>query len=232
MNKVESKSELLRRYIEKSIEVHRYIGGMDTKSGWDTYDSSVQSYQISFRKVLEGKDILSWAQSKDTLTVVDLMSSSEAIASIFTSLPSDKPKFGLAVSLEDVRSDLQKERDGRLNIEKLDGDIILPSTWRKIEKKLAGRRADLIVERAQGGILTLPRDSGFYEFTMGRMWKMLNEGGMLLLETPYLCNFSMPADISQWARLLMINNINAIFDDYAMKLVKTPDSPEKLPFLQ
>lgn len=245
----ELKSGQWRKYIRDIREVRRpsapfAIDKMRSQC-YSVYDSSIEKYQEEeFLRVLQGEDIISWVQSRNTLTVVDLMSSTGAIASIFERIPSGIPKFGLAVSLEDMgnmRSDSQKERDRRLNIEKLDGDIILPSTWRKIEKKLEGRKADLIMERAAGGTVTLPHNFGFYEFVLGRMWKMLNENGMLLLQTPPLewyewggLDVSISALALQWARLLKNNNIDFVFDGslHAMRIIRTPNSPEKLPFLR
>ncbi len=224
MGKVEAPSWLSRQRVRESVRTSNY-------AGWGMYDSAIESYQKSFQGVLEGIDIISWTQSKNTLTVIDLMSSTEAIASIFESASWDKHRLGLAVSLEDARSDLQKERDKGLNVEKLDGDIVLPSTWKKIKKKLKGHRADLIMERAVGGIDTLPKDFGFYEFIISKTWEMLNENGMLLLQAPGFGRWG-GFKISRWAKSLRRNNINVVFDhdNYAIKLVKTPDSPGKLPF--
>lgn len=227
MSKVEAISELFRRRIRQSIKTRLPFKSV----GWGVYDSDIYNYQREFQSVLGGLDIISWVQSKDTLTVIDLMSSSAAIASVFEHISPDKPRFGLAVSLEDVRSDLQKERDGMLNIEKLNLDIVAPSTWRKIRGRLEGRRADLIMERAMGGVDTLPRDFGFYKFTISRMWEMLNENGILLLQTP---NFGYwnAFKISRLVKSLIKKNVNVVFDSYrgVIKFVKTPDSPEKLPF--
>lgn len=234
MDSVEANPRAHRDHIRKAIKAGVPPKG-EILEKYGVYDSDILDYQLCFNSVLVNEAgtifLPSWLQEKEALTIIDLFSSTEAIASVFRATPSTKPKFGLAVSMEDVRTNPRKKEDAELNIEKLDGNLMLPSTWKKIRKKLEGRRADLIIERGVMGIDDFSLGLEFYEveFAVGKMWEMLNKNGMMLLQVSYRLDKN---SVSQWAEFLVRNGVDVIYDEAGLvRIDKTADSPEKLPFL-
>lgn len=113
------------------------------------------------------------------------MGPSDTIASLFEKLPEDKSKIGIAVTLGERRDLKQTERDTRLGIVQIAGDITKPSTWEQIESRLYGRKADLIMERAVGGFSDIPDNEKLYAILVNKAWKLLNDqNGMLLAQVP------------------------------------------------
>lgn len=80
--------------------------------------------------------------------------------------------------------------------------------WRKINDALQGRKADLIMERAVGGLGTIP----FREKGINAVYQGINR-------------ILIPRTIAYGPEV-------NIFNPGSIKLVKTPDSPKDLPFLK
>lgn len=235
-----SELKRLRQYEEKLKKE-----GM-ADHGWFAYGSDISSYQKWFDRVLQGNTIVGFIDRKPSPIVIDLMSPSDTLASLFEKLPGDKPKFGLALSLGDRRDLRQKERDDRLNIEQIAGDITQPSTWKEIQSRLHGRNADLIMERAGAGLNSIPDNKKLYSILINKAWRLLSDQvGMLLAEVTYEENDRHR--IKEWTEFLKGKGINAVYDVtkdttkststipliYAcIKLMKTPDSLKDLPFLK
>jgi len=198
---------------------------------WDMYGRDISSYEWSFLEVLDGK-IKDLLKNKKDPVVIDLMSPTDAIYSLFLEIPDEK-KLGLAVSLEDLRTIKNKKWDAKMNIKEIAGDLLEFSTWNRIEEELNGRKADLIMERAVDGLLCIPKNPELYTILLNKAWKLLSkDGGILLAEFPGIY------DIQVWR---MISNFRdeddrsmmSLKDQYGscyLQLVKTPNSPEKLRF--
>lgn len=208
-------------------------------------NSSIEDYEKNFRKLLRNnifdrpKHIIDLIKQKPSPVVIDLMAPSGTLASLFEKV-ADKPKFGLAVSLFDSRNDSQKERDEKLGIKQLSGDIMLSRTWDKIENLLGGRKADLIMERAYGGF-TLVMDERLYAMLLNKAWKLLSDNnGTLLIQVPSGFTERDNVNRKRWINNLKKIDLNHRVDWHTgnrgaiknIKLVKTPDSPKELPFLK
>lgn len=236
--KEQAKLHLDRREVWGQIRVNEFRGDREIISGfeWGTYGESIHSYNTTFVNVLQGS-IYEFLTDKPSPVVIDLMGPSETIAGLFEDKFQDKPKFGLAVSLNDLRTDEQKKRDEKLNIIQIAGDILRPSTWHEIEEKLRGRRADLIVERAVGGLDCIPRDPIIFALLLRRVWRLLSKNnGILIAELPN----NLETQAEKMIDVLKGDRVDGLiapaFDMHgtaiAVKIVKTPDSPEKLSFLR
>ena len=153
------------------------------------------------------------------------MASTAALRELFSYIPSDRSRVGIAVSLEDLRTDEQKAADRRLGLVQISGDLTKTATWREINQTFAGRKAHLIFERAEMGLIHLPKNKFFYSVVINRIWDMLDYGGILLMQLPYL----LP--INEWVKLLRVNSFDVNYARRALRLIRTPKSPEKIPFL-
>lgn len=195
---------------------------------WSTYGSLVRSYESTFVEVLGDRKLADLLRQKPHPTVIDLMAPSDTLADLFVQLP-QSGKLGIVLSLEDLRSDSTKERDEALGIKQVSGDITRPGIWKDLRLELKGRKADLIMERAMGGLNNLPKDKRFYSYALANLWNMLDtNGGILLLQTP-LVKLRLDGEVLAWVNLLKSQGIIAEFYDECLKLVRTPESPRDLP---
>lgn len=200
--------------------------------GWGAYGKDISSYEGTFEKLL-GPSIKDILMDRKNPVVVDLMAPSKTLYSLFGLIPG-KFKFGLAVSLEDLRCAWEKKEDERLNVTQIAGDIMESSTWDKIESQLQGRKADLVMERALCGLNCLVRDKRLYAALLNNAWRLLSkDNGILIAEIPD--GFEVQAE--EMADKFRNNSqINALVDrslfssTYSIKMVKTQNSPERLPF--
>jgi hypothetical protein len=204
-----------------------YLGGE-----WDSYGEHITDYDRSFKALLKGKPIRSLIEKRPFPVVLDIMAPSTTIATLFNYFP-DKPKFGLAVSLEDRRSFRRKKYDDKRNIQQIGGDILLPSTWDKVGDRLAGFKSHLVMQRALGGYQCIPFDPRLYGVFLSKAWGFLSpDNGIILAGIPS----GLEKDAKRAIDNFRMNNIEADMHDggisrySTMMLVKTPNSPEKLPF--
>jgi hypothetical protein len=229
--------ESVRRPLTEEIRLQKELNRIrgDRKSyydgPWDMYGKDISDYGWSFLGILDEniKDLL---KNKKNPVVIDLMSPTDAISSLFSEIPDEK-KLGLAVSLEDLRKRKKKKQDAEMNIKEIAGDILESSTWDVIEKELNGRKADLIMERAVDGLDCIPRNPKLYAILLNKAWKLLSrDGGILLAEFPGIF------DIQVWRMISGLRrnedkSMMSLKDEYGacyLQLVKTPNSPEKLSF--
>lgn len=168
------------------------------------------------------------------------MASSGTILTLFVKVP-DKNKFGLAVSLEDKRDRIRRWIDRLNNIKQFEGDIMLSSTWRNIDKIMQGRKADLIMERAFSGLNTIPINPRLYAILINKAWKILSDReGVMLLQVPSERDLlAAGIYIQDSVNNLKADGVNAEYfkSDVStarsvLKLIKSAGSPEKLPFLK
>lgn len=222
MNSVEGKKTTMMSVRKELLEVRE---GRYEDSFWSRYGSSLLNYEETFVLVLRGKKITDLLREKPHPTVIDLMAPSDTLADLFNQLP-QSGKLGIALSLEDVRSDSTKDRDEAMSIKQVSGDITRPRTWKDLRSELKGRKADLIMERAHGGILNLPKDKRFYSYALANLWNMLDDnGGILILQT----FLEDGTGILAWVDLLKSQGIIAEFGGHCLKVVRMPWSPMDLP---
>lgn len=201
------------------------------ESEWAEYNSPISDYEQYFESVLNGESIVELVSRYQDPVVIDMMSPTGTLVDLFGMLPFKK-KNGIAVSLEDIRSDTEKARDSLLGIVQVAGNITVPSTWRKIDRQLDGKKADVIMERSLGGIYNLPKDAGTYILLLQRAWNLLAEDGVMLLQTPIkreLVDVGLSAN--RWVELLRDHQVDARFDNFnKIYLKRTKASPVHLPF--
>jgi hypothetical protein len=219
--------------IRLQARLNRIRGDRKSYDGdeWKMYGRNISEYEDSFRDALDFYPLKDLLKDKKNPIVIDIMSPSGALSTLFPQL-SNEGKFGLALSLEDLRTREEKQGDAKLNIVQISGDILKSSTWDKIEKKLDGRKADLIMERAVDGLnYCIPKNPRLYAMLLNKAWHLLSEdGGVILAEFPGVY------DILVWETIFALKDAESrisLRDDWGdcyLKLIKTPNSPEKLPF--
>lgn len=211
------------------------------KDDWPTYGASIDDYEKDFKPLLENGHIRDFIKNRSSPVVIDLMSPSDALASLFKKIP-DKPKFGLAITLVDKRDIDQKQRDEKLGIKELAGNLLVGKTWARIRRELEGRKADLIIERAVLGWEFLPKDNNLYVILLDRAWRLLSEeNGVLLVQAPREEEPSIASHI-RFNKVIELLNINGVgttycsvdkgYGGWALKIVKKENSPKRLPFFQ
>ena len=149
---------------------------------WPDYNSSISDYEERFfSRVLEGHTIQDLLSDIEKPVVVDLLSSTSALRSLFSNMP-NKDTFGIAVSSQDLRTPEEIAVDKSLGITQISGGLTTSKSLKEVEKALAGRKADLILERGGLGVDFLPFHPMFYAVNMQRIWNMLNsENGIILM---------------------------------------------------
>lgn len=189
----------------------------------------VSGYEKTLSGILGGMNLVDLISEKQNPVVIDLMGPSDMLADLSAKNEIRNKRtlgiLGIAVSFRDVRSETLRERDESLNIFQIEGDLMDNRTWKKIEERLGGRKADLIIERAAAGLNCIPRDPIFYAAVLEKIWKLLcNQNGAFVGEVLTLrSNFANPA-----ADCLRRNNIDILIGDHAVKVVKSPFSPEDI----
>lgn len=243
---VEGKQRSLFSQIRRINEEHQQLlsQGRGLDDAYRVYGMNSSAYQKDFDKILHGESIVHFVGKRRSPVVIDFMGQVNAIEDIFRWLPPSKTKFGLAVSLEDLRSEQQVEIDEAYNIKQLAGNIMEASTWRRVKDALQGRKAHLIMERAVGGLQHIPVHEKFYAIAISKAWQMLSsQNSMLLVEVPVepiLQDHNIR--IREWIDYLKGSGIDATYvsqngiyeydKNGSIKLIKTPDSPKDLPFLK
>lgn len=161
---------------------------VDDTHAWTIFNNYFSDYMIDFNRVdREGwiPSFIEYLKSQGTATIVDFMSSTDAVRSLARGLLRKVDVHGIAVGFSDRRTDLEKEQDEDLGISFVPGNLNKGKTWRDITDKLNGRKADLIMERGYGGLHYVPTDKRFQRVVLSRMWDMLgSENGMLIVQTP------------------------------------------------
>jgi hypothetical protein len=202
---------------------------------WGFYNSSLEEYQIAFSPVLGQTKIQNLiADTKDPV-VVDLMAPTGTLRDLFSVIPEGNKK-GISLSLCDLRSGRQKQKDKELGITQVTGDVTDSKTWSDLEKELNGRKANLIMERAVEGLDKLPVHAVFYASVLQKMWNMLDDEGVMLLQIPFLHTLSKAGiDIKAWVDTLGENEIEVRIDGYSeptgvMFMQKSLSAPKNLPF--
>lgn len=204
---------------------------------WSVYGRDFYSYlDDDFFNLTNFNEIYTLLRPKTEPVIVDLMASTEAVASLLDELPHQK-KSGIAVALSDDRNKFQKQRDDFLGIQQVTGDLMESKTWIKLKKALNGKKADLIIEAGIAGLDTMPKSPQFYGLILNRTWNLLSEnGGMLLAEIPPAHTLAaLGIDMSAWKSALDTANIAHKYDaannisSGFLKLIKTPSSPLNLP---
>ncbi len=228
----QSLSSQIRCQIDKNKQMLLPIN-----DNWTCYGSPIEAYEDEFKPVLDSENIVDLVKKKSSPVVIDLMAPSDTLASLFRKIP-HKSKFGIALSYIDRRSTNKFKRDEKLGIKQLAGDILGVTTWKEIEETLNGRKADLIMERAIGGKMTITSNVRVHAVLLNRVWKLLsNDYGILLVEMPscgnnFLLNNKI-RNLSDWLSLLKEKEIGVVCaGNGTMKLTKTPNSPKELPFLE
>jgi|SRR5882724_70294 len=223
----EVRTDAQRRVAAEHIDHHREI--------WGAYGSDLSTYNLTFFGVLNGTPLEDLISTKEQPLVVDLMAPSGTLAELFRILPQQK-KRGICVSLVDQRISFERERDEVLGIKQLKGDLTERKTWEILEGEMKGQKADLIIERGLGGVDYLPNHGRFYGPALQRVWKMTSKNyGTILLDSPSdLVLGRVGYSKKGWVDLLEKQGIEAKSenDRSTIRIVKKPNSPEKLPFIE
>lgn len=209
---------------------------------WPTNNSPIEDYDKTFKTVLKGRRIVDLVRDRAGLVVIDLMSSTDALSTLFSQLRQPN-KLGISVSLEDSRSEERRLYDEGMGIRYLTGDLNMSSTWKRLIDELAGKRADLILERGGMGVQYVPANERFYGYVLNRLWEIVSEnGGVILIQCPTTHTLKQTGiRFKEWVNLLQSNGVNVVFSeggdelgfDYAsLKLVRTLESPMLLPVLR
>jgi len=201
---------------------------------WPVQHSTFSEYLERFKDVVDGVKLVDHLKTVPSPTIIDFMSSTDALVGLFPQLP-QQDRLGIAVGLKDHRTPGEKARDEGLGVHQVIGDITSSATWRKLIEGLKGRKADVIVESAWGGISVLPASGGFYAVMAQRAWDLLSQDhGILIaeLENPItLSDYGI--NLKTQIKRLNESGIPSVVDlsggNSAVRLERTPQSPSKLP---
>jgi hypothetical protein len=210
-------------------------GPISSDRDWRLYGSKLEDYNTDFRTVLGHRDIGDLVRSRPNPVVIDALAPSETLAELFSFLP-QPDKLGIAITLEDLRTVQQKERDERLGIHQVSGDITNPMTLNEVASILGRRKADLIIERGWYGLDNLPLNPSLYNMGLSLAWRVLSEadGSILGQLPPEIRLQEAGINFSRWIKQVKDMGIHAKYDPRpygTFILTKTEKSPNFLPSL-
>jgi hypothetical protein len=132
-----------------------------------------------------------------------------------------------------------KEEDEARNHSVIEGNILSPRTYQKIDTWLNRKKVDLIIERLVGGITSIPDEPYTVAKTVSKWYEMLHDGGILLVQVPVALHDILPA----WANMVREKYGDVLevqielelhqFEDALdlLRIRKLPGAPETLPLL-
>ncbi len=181
-----------RKHVQRESRSLQQGGGEAIRDAFEYVDSSLnrpgdfRSFQGTFKDLIpeEQKDLRSYiehtlAKRKGTAVGVEFGGPGATLFEDFT--PGFFAKtFG--VTLHEHRRP-QEIMDLETHTV-LEGDIRVPATYRLLQEKLGGAKADLIIERLLGGWDFIQNDPKLFGAVLRKWYSLLNEGGLLIAEGP------------------------------------------------
>lgn len=195
--------------------------------GWGIHGSRPWNYELTLG--LSRGTLGKMIAELENPVVVDLLAPTDTLRHLFRK-HGFKPKLGVAVGLEDKRSEKDEVLDEALGIHQVAGDLSKAQTWTGIQTVLGDNKADIILERGGLGGRTvgdLPSHPAFFLSALGRAWEMLSpEYGVFYAEVPH--QFTRRAEE---LRIFLSNQgVDVFGDGLFLTVIKHPDSPETLRF--
>jgi len=198
---------------------------------WGYYNSEIESYASTFSTVLP-MNLLDFTRGKGDPVIIDFMAPTGTIRNLCKQT-GITPKIAIAVSLQDQRTQEEKDADDALNIYQLAGNLLDFKTWTKLTAMLSGEKADLIMERAVLGLIHIPGSKFFYDLTIRGLWNILDENGGLLLAQTHNHNVlrNVGIDFTKWSKQVAGSEVDICIDSdkRTLMLQKNPMSPTYLP---
>lgn len=107
-----------------------------------------------------------------------------------------RKSFG--VTLFDRRSEEQRKIDAKHGHEVIAVDMFSTKGHRAINKKLEGAKVDFIVEKMHAGFTGFPEDPKYLLAVLNRWYRLLNEGGVMMVESPTFDDESKLKEVVAW----------------------------------
>lgn len=203
---------------------------------WDYYGSGIEAYSKEFQKVLKGRSfqgiIDARNQRQSSVFAMDLMGEGAVLQDL------EGLAGGLSVTLVDGRKAERVKADEAKRFELIAGSVYEGSTWAQVsnfkEQNMKSEGFDLVIASPKGGWYW---DAGGQHFIRSgnvnlitqKAWASLNQdGGELFIKMPdeYF--------VYNWVRELRAKGLvdTAQLNGQLLNLVKTPESPKKLPRIE
>lgn len=112
------------------------------------------------------------------------------------------------------------------------GNIFDKKVYNKIEKIINGQKAELIVERMVAGFRNVPNSSIIIIVVLQKWYAMLNEGGLIFVETPVF----LEDVIVEWVKVLRSDYVKSLDVEFdpgqgSLRIHKLVGAPKVLPVL-
>ncbi len=205
---------------------------------------SVTGFERTFRRVCKGERMKNYIE-----TVLEKMRG-EAIGiefgglaiNLFNDFDKGLFKQTIGISLSDYRTGDGQLKNGGQKMVHTDGrqhniiigNLLDDSIYKKINKIIKGKKADLIIERMIAGLNNIPNNFLVVMTILQRWYNMLNEGGLLLVQVP---DFAVSV-VEEWLKILQGEKYRRVldvdFDEFrgALRIHKLKGAPERLPKLK
>ena len=231
------------------------IVGMKKKYSWlnSSLDGGSSSFFYSFEDILP----------KGTISLRDYIQSTleekrgKAVGvefggigvKVFSEFPPGFFKKSIGMTLLDHRTESEKQLDlYKVNHgfphQVLERNMLESSSYRELEKILAGDKVDFIVERLELGLSAIPQELVTVSSILERWYNLLNEGGVMMVQVPGMFN---PL-LKKWAEMIEKDYKDVLEfkcsprvgyassgdispNDSVFRLRKLKGAPEKLPLL-
>lgn len=158
---------------------------------WEFTGSHVGDYDRSFEAVLGGRTIAGCVIERARYTqerpfVLDVLSTPAAPVSLALQVEAaGVAMHGISASLTDRRNDRAKSEDLLLGVQHVAGDLATHQGRHRLRRVLAGRKADVILERGVGGLRTFPQHPLFVSIALCALWDTLrSDGGRMIVQLP------------------------------------------------
>lgn len=144
------------------------------------------------------------------------------------------------VTIKDLRlkyqTVAQRERDEQYNHSVIEADIFSKNGLKNLDKQLAGRKIDFLVERMSGGWGVNVQSMSLFAKYFSYYYERLGENGCMFLQTPdEFENIENVTSYNTWKNLLQQkygNVINIDIRSKVIKIEKIKGSPDKISTLR
>lgn len=184
--------------------------------GWNIYDSGLNSFDNYFRDIYPHEYgnlkffIESKMEEKKGIAIgVELGGPGCRLFEDFNKNLFAKT-FGMVLHKQPQYQDLDLSESKHRVIE---GDCLSIRGIRKLEKILGqGVKIDVLFERMLGGIQSYYCSSEFIWSLFNRLYKLLNEGGMMFVQSPNLHNKDDKQIIQEWFNILSNDKFSGLIE--------------------
>lgn len=236
----------LRSHLERNRTYRDREQQAGENDAWYVFRSPMRDYERTFADLFPGETnpIYHFKERRrerhEPIIALDLMSDGQALRSFL-------PERGLAVTLTDQRTELEKSFD-QSYIDMINGDVLDMRVWNKVISWVRQHgdstgKFNLILGRGEGALEGLPNDPALLYLLVERLYELLSsDGGMMVVQLPRDTHASLDGWSKKLSALDGLEVVHSLIEVIAgkeqaahypkLKIIKHTKAPTELPPLQ